>query len=49
MTAGMTHFEKLSRSLVRQPPPPPVQLREDELDLLARISHQRIGVGEVQA
>jgi uncharacterized protein involved in exopolysaccharide biosynthesis/Mrp family chromosome partitioning ATPase len=44
MTAGMTNFEKLSRSLVRQPPPPPVQLRDDELDVLAvfRLIRRRI-------
>lgn len=30
----MTHFDKLSRTMIR-PAPPPVQLREDELDLLS--------------
>lgn len=39
----MTHFDKLSRTMIR-PAPPPAQLREDELDLLSifRLIRRRI-------
>src|SRR3954469_17913531 len=46
MTTGMTHIEKLSRSLARQAPPAPAQVRDDELDLMAfpRLLRRRLGL-----